>query len=388
MILNTETASARRCACSCSEPAAAAASSTSAAFCCVTSSICDTARLTCSIPLDCSSEAAEISPMMSVTRLTEATISCIVAPTRSTCCEPVPTLPTESSISTLISLAAWALRCASERTSPATTAKPLPCSPARAASTAAFSARILVWNAIPSITDTISEILRELAEMSCIVVTTSDTAEPPRSATSEATPASWLAWRALSAFCLTVEASCSIEAAVSSSEAACSSVRLDRSVLPAEISREPTLISSTPRRTAATVRVRLSSMRLRPANSWPISLLLRTSTRAVRSPAAILSKCWPASLSGRSTARPMNTPQPAHSASARTINTRVTVLARRCSARASSTSASVSVSIRSRYADAAVSKAVFRRCADGLSCTNSPNLWFCMASIWRAATSR
>ncbi|CRD69719.1 Uncharacterised protein [Bordetella pertussis] len=203
-------------------------------------------------------------------------------------------------------MAAWALRCASERTSPATTAKPLPCSPARAASTAAFSARILVWNAIPSITDTISEILRELAEMSCIVVTTSDTAEPPRSATSEATPASWLAWRALSAFCLTVEASCSIEAAVSSSEAACSSVRLDRSVLPAEISREPTLISSTPRRTAATVRVRLSSMRLRPANSWPISLLLRTSTRAVRSPAAILSKCWPTSRSGCSTRRRRN----------------------------------------------------------------------------------
>ncbi|CPL17418.1 Uncharacterised protein [Bordetella pertussis] len=128
--------------------------------------------------------------MMSVTRLTEATISCIVAPARSTCCEPVPTLSTESSINTLISLAAWALRCASERTSPATTAKPLPCSPARAASTAAFSARMLVWNAIPSITDTISEILRELAEIPSIVLTTSDTAEPPLSATSEALAAS------------------------------------------------------------------------------------------------------------------------------------------------------------------------------------------------------
>ncbi len=108
----------------------------------------------------------------------------------------------------------------------------------------------------------------------------------------------------MSAFCLTVEANSSIEAAVSSSEAACSSVRLDRSVLPAEISREPTLISSTPRRTVATVRVRLSCMRFNAANSWPISLLLRTSTRAVRSPAAILSKCWPASLSGRTTRRP------------------------------------------------------------------------------------
>ncbi|CAB3737862.1 hypothetical protein LMG26690_05428 [Achromobacter animicus] len=39
---------------------------------------------------------------------------------------------------------------------------------------------------MPSMTDTISEILRELAEISCIVLTTSDTAEPPRSATSDA----------------------------------------------------------------------------------------------------------------------------------------------------------------------------------------------------------
>lgn len=37
------------------------------------------------------------------------------------------------------------------RTSPATAAKPLPASPARAASTAAFRARIFVWKAISSI---------------------------------------------------------------------------------------------------------------------------------------------------------------------------------------------------------------------------------------------
>ena len=56
--------------CSSSEAAAAAACSTSAAFCCVTSSICVSARFTPSIPVDCSSEAALISPMMSVTRRT------------------------------------------------------------------------------------------------------------------------------------------------------------------------------------------------------------------------------------------------------------------------------------------------------------------------------
>ena len=43
--------------------------------------------------------------------------------------------------------AASLLRRASVRTSAATTAKPRPASPARAASTAAFNARRFVWNA-------------------------------------------------------------------------------------------------------------------------------------------------------------------------------------------------------------------------------------------------
>ncbi|MCY1554570.1 hypothetical protein D9M68_911500 [compost metagenome] len=96
----------------------------------------------------------------------------MVWPAAATCAEPAATVSTEVSISALISLAAWAARWARVRTSPATTAKPLPCSPALAASTAAFSAKILVWKAMPSITDTMSEIRRELSEMPCMVATT------------------------------------------------------------------------------------------------------------------------------------------------------------------------------------------------------------------------
>ena len=64
------------------------------------------------------------------------------------------------SISPLISAEACAADCASRRTSTATTAKPLPASPARAASTEALSARRLVWNAMSSISPMM---LRDLA---------------------------------------------------------------------------------------------------------------------------------------------------------------------------------------------------------------------------------
>ncbi len=61
----------------------------------------------------------------------------------------------------LLSSAASELLSASVRTSSATTAKPFPASPARAASTAAFKARILVWNAISSISLITFAIFRE-----------------------------------------------------------------------------------------------------------------------------------------------------------------------------------------------------------------------------------
>ncbi len=128
--------------------------------------------------------------MMSVTRCTLATMSAMVLPAWSTSSEPSATLPTESSIKCLISFAAPAERCANVRTSEATTAKPRPCSPARAASTAAFKAKILVWKAMPSMTEMISAIFFDDTSMPDMVVTTCATTSPPCEATVAAPMAS------------------------------------------------------------------------------------------------------------------------------------------------------------------------------------------------------
>ena len=168
----------------------------------------------------------------------------MVSPAISTCRVPSAVFPTESEMSSLISFAALAERCARLRTSAATTAKPRPCSPALAASTAALSARMLVWKAIPSITEIMSSIFLALALIALIVLTTSPTALPPLTATPEAAIASWLACFALSAFCFTVDESWSILEAVFSKLAAWSSVRRDRSALPCAISLAAVLIDS------------------------------------------------------------------------------------------------------------------------------------------------
>lgn len=52
--------------------------------------------------------------------------------------------------------------------------------PARAASAAAFNARILVWNAIPSITAMMSMIFLDDSLIELIISTICDTTEPPR----------------------------------------------------------------------------------------------------------------------------------------------------------------------------------------------------------------
>ena len=189
------------------------------------------------MPLDCSLVERLISPASCVTPRTWSTISCMVLPALSTRWPPPCTLATLAPMRSLISCAACALRCASARTSLATTAKPRPCSPARAASTAAFKARMLVWKAMPSMTPMISPMRCELWLMRCMVATTSPIIWPPPSATSLVACAICTAWRAASALCLTVADSSSIDAAVCSRLLAWASVRADRSRLPAAISR-------------------------------------------------------------------------------------------------------------------------------------------------------
>ena len=225
--------------------------------------------------------------MMSVTRRTLTTTSSMVAPACSTSLLPLSTWLTESLISSLISLAAAADRCARLRTSVATTAKPRPCSPARAASTAAFNARMLVWNAMPSITAMMSTILRDDWLIEPMVCTTCDTTAPPFCATADALSASSLASLALAEFCFTVLVSSSIEAAVSSSDAACCSVRADRSTLPAAICCDAVAMVSVPVRTCCTSPARLSRIDFMANSrlSWSPS---RVWMATVKSPSAIL----------------------------------------------------------------------------------------------------
>ena len=258
---------------------------------------------TCATPALCSEVALLISAAMSATRRIASTTSVIVAPAWSTRTVPCATVCMLAPIRALISLAASALRWARLRTSLATTAKPRPCSPARAASTAALSARMLVWNAMPSITAVMSAIRLALSLMPFIVVTTWPTTAPPRVASVLAPVANWLAWRALSALCLTVEPSSSIAAAVACSALAWVSVRCDRSMLPEAISREPMATPSAPALSVTTMPSRLALMRPKAVSNWPTSSVDVLSIDCVRSPSATRSATATARRNGRTTLR-------------------------------------------------------------------------------------
>ncbi len=143
-----------------------------------------------------------------------------------------------------------------------------------------------------------STILRAELLISSMVWTTSATTAPPRCATADAFMASWLAWRALSAFWRTVLVNCSIDAAVSARLLACSSVRADRSRLPLAISVEALAMCSVPVRTSVTMPDRPSFMVLSACSRRPVSSLEVTTMSLRRSLSATAMATATARLSG------------------------------------------------------------------------------------------
>src|SRR5471030_535185 len=122
-------------------------------------------------------------------------------------------------------------------------------------------------------------------------------------ATDEALKASWLAWRALSAFCRTVEVISSSEEAVSSRLPAWCSVRRDRSRLPAAICSLAVAIELLPSRTPRTVADSLSCILARPVSRRPISSSRSATIEFDRLPPAMASKWSSAWASGPMMAR-------------------------------------------------------------------------------------
>ncbi|KZB97905.1 hypothetical protein AU375_05895 [Methylobacterium radiotolerans] len=185
---------------------------------------------------------------------------------------------TVSAESVPISAAAAWLRSASLRTSLATTAKPRPCSPARAASTAALRASRSVWRAI-SCTMVI------FWAMVCMASTARPTATPLASASWADCRAIVSVWLAFSAFCFTLAAISSIDAEASSVEAACSVEPCDSCSADADSSWDPadTLLAAA-LASATTARSFVSMVcRARPIVSLSESGLAST----VRSPRAM-----------------------------------------------------------------------------------------------------
>jgi len=200
---------------------------------------------------------------------------------------PFFTLSREPSISSDVSRAAFALRPARFLTSSATTAKPLPCFPARAASTAAFKASRLVWKAMSSITLIILAISSLDELISCMAPVMLSIWETPVSADSRAAFESWSAWLALSALIFTWDASSVMLLVISCRDAACSVAPWERLVAIRKLFGAPPPTLSAAWLTPDKIVFNLSVI---SPSAWPRpSLALAGSTIMVKSPSEI---CW------------------------------------------------------------------------------------------------
>ncbi len=223
-------------------------------------------------PAFCSLLASDISAISSALLRMSGTSLVSISPAL---CAALTVLPESPEISWA---AAW-LRSASLRTSAATTAKPRPCSPARAASTAALRASRSVWRAI-------SCTIRIFSAMVSIALTASVTARPEASASLAASRAMLSVWAALSAFCLMLAVICSIEDEASSAEAACSVAPWLSCSEAAAISWLPEATLRTAPLTSPTTSRSLTVMLCVAANRLSVSPL-RVVTSTLRLPAAI-----------------------------------------------------------------------------------------------------
>ncbi len=250
---------------SCSE--ALALCSEFAAFCCVTRSISLTALLICSMPLACSALAWAMRATNCATCSTDET-----TPSRLCFTPPDSRWPcfarlTESEISAWVLRAASLERSARVRTSSATTAKPRPASPARAASTAALSARRLVWNAMSLMSRMIAAVPSEAVTMRPMAVSISPMTAPPCCDAAAVWSARSLACEALVAVSRVFAAISSRLAEVCSRALACADEPWATRALPVAISVTATFTCSAAARTCERLAEKVSRARFMSSRS-------------------------------------------------------------------------------------------------------------------------
>ena len=194
---------------------------------------------------------------------------------------------------------------------------------------------------------------------------------PPFSATSRDPIASWLACRALSAFCFTVPVISSSEAAVSSRLDACSCAPDDSCSDAAESCTEALAALFAELLTSCSAARMPSTARLSAAAIRPISSVVSSSSFRVKSPSATPSSTSPAWPSGRAISPATKRPTPIASATAPAI--RATTKRRE----RENTASAFSVAF---FMTSSFMPTTFSICSSTWTVVASPSMWTAWAS--------